>query len=490
MKKNDLIIEELGRVIGVSGPVIKIEGLPGIEMGEMLRVGKEKAIVFQFGQEFTSALIYQNIVYALLLENTKTVKTGEKVEKMNKVFQIPVGEELIGKIIDPLGRDIDTKILIKTKKLKEIERKPPEIMERGRIQEPLETGIKIIDALFPIGKGQRELIVGDRKTGKTTLALDTILNQKDKNIICVYAGIGQRKAETVQILKTLKNEGALNYTTIITAYSSDSPVLRYLVPFSAMTIAEYFRDQGKDVLVVFDDLTKHAWAWRELSLLLKRPPGREAYPGDIFYLHARLLERAAKLNKDYGGGSITALPICETKEGDISEYIPTNLISITDGQLYLEADLFQKGVKPAINIGLSVSRIGSQAQRRCIREATQGLKLILSQHQELKKLLQLETKISKEAQKKFHRGEILLQIFKQQKHELVETTDQSIMYFAILEGLMDDVDLRDIKEFESNFYKFINDIHPEFKKEVLKRGWTNKTKASLEEIINEFKLME
>jgi len=490
MKKNDLIIEELGRVIGVSGPVIKIEGLPGIEMGEMLRVGKEKAIVFQFGQEFTSALIYQNIVYALLLENTKTVKTGEKVEKMNKVFQIPVGEELIGKIIDPLGRDIDTKILIKTKKLKEIERKPPEIMERGRIQEPLETGIKIIDALFPIGKGQRELIVGDRKTGKTTLALDTILNQKDKNIICVYAGIGQRKAETVQILKTLKNEGALNYTTIITAYSSDSPVLRYLVPFSAMTIAEYFRDQGKDVLVVFDDLTKHAWAWRELSLLLKRPPGREAYPGDIFYLHARLLERAAKLNKDYGGGSITALPICETKEGDISEYIPTNLISITDGQLYLEADLFQKGVKPAINIGLSVSRIGSQAQRRCIREATQGLKLILSQHQELKKLLQLETKISKEAQKKFHRGEILLQIFKQQKHELVETTDQSIMYFAILEGLMDDVDLRDIKEFESNFYKFINYIHPEFKKEFLKRGWTNKTKASLEEIINEFKLME
>ncbi len=477
--KKTLSVKEVGRVIEISGQVLKITGLPYVSMGEVLDIGGQRGVVFNFNKNFT---------YALSLEGSKDLKPSILVKRTKEVLKIPVGEEFMGKVIDPLGRDIDTKAVIETKELREIEKSPPEIMEREQIQEPLETGIKIIDALFPIGRGQRELIVGDRKTGKTTLALDTILNQK--NVICIYTAIGQRRAEIVQIIKTLREQGSLSYTIVLGAFASDPSVLQYLAPFSAMTIAEYFRDQGKDVLVVFDDLTKHAWAWRELSLLLERSPGREAYPGDIFYLHARLLERAAKLNKDYGEGSISALPICETKEGDISEYIPTNLISITDGQLYLEADLFQKGVKPAVNIGLSVSRVGSRAQKKCIKEITQGLKLILSQHQELKKLLQLETKISEEAQKKFQRGEMLIEIFKQQKHELVDTVNQSIIYYAVLNGFLDAINLKNIKKFESHFYEFVNDLHPEFKKEVLKDGWTKKTKTDLEKIIKEFKLME
>lgn len=477
--KKTLLVKEIGRVIEISGQVLKITGLPYVSMGELLDIGGKRGIVLSFNGNFT---------YALLLEEPKDLKPSILVRRTKEVLEIPVGKEFIGKVIDPLGRDINTKAVIETGELREIEKSPPEIMEREQIREPLETGIKIIDALFPIGRGQRELIVGDRKTGKTALVLDTILNQKD--VICIYAAIGQRKAEIVQILKTLREQGAWSYTIAVVASSSDSSVLQYLAPFSAMTMAEYFRDQGKDVLVVFDDLTKHAWAWRELSLLLERPPGREAYPGDIFYLHARLLERVAKLSKDYGSGSISALPICETKEGDISEYIPTNLISITDGQLYLETDLFQKGQIPAINIGLSVSRLGSFAQRKCIKEVTQGLKLILSQHKELKKLLQLETKISPESQKRFKRGELLLEIFKQQKHEFVDTVNQSIIYLAVLNGFLDDVDLKNIKKFESHFYEFVNDLHPKFKKEILKNGWTKETKAELEKIIREFKLME
>jgi F-type H+-transporting ATPase subunit alpha len=487
-RKKLLSIEEIGRVVAISGPVVKIEGLPYIQMGELVQIGKEKAIVFQFGQEFTQALIYQDTAYALALGNPGNLKINERVERTKKLLKIPVGEKFIGKIVDPLGRDVDTKAVIETRDLREIEISPPEIMDRERIRQPLETGTKVIDALFPIGRGQRELILGDRKTGKTTIAIDAILNQND--VICIYTSIGQRKSEIVQIVKTLRERGALDYTIVVAAPSSDSPVLQYLAPFSAMTIAEYFRDKEKDVLVVFDDLTKHAWVWRELSLLLGRPPGREAYPGDIFYLHARLLERAAKLNKDLGGGSITALPICETKEGDISEYIPTNLISITDGQLYLETDLFQKGQVPAVNIGLSVSRIGPWAQREYIKEVTQGLKLILSQHKELKKLLQLETKISEESRRKFKRGEILLEIFKQKKHKLVDTVNQSIIYFAILNGFLDDTSLEDIRNFESRFYDFINDLHPQLKTELSTKGWTEDVKIKIRKVIQEFKLME
>jgi F-type H+-transporting ATPase subunit alpha len=485
MKNKNLSIEEIGKVVAVSGPVVKIKGLPDVQMGETLLLGKEQAIVFQFGREFTSALIYEYFVYALSLGESRNIKIGEEVKMTKKVFKIPVGEKFIGRVVDPLGRDINYQDLIKGESFREVEALPPEIMEREQIEEPLETGIKIIDALFPIGRGQRELIVGDRKTGKTTLGLDAILNQKD--VICLYASIGQQRAEIVQTIKTLRDRGALDYTIVVAASSSHPPVLQYLAPFSAMTMAEYFRDKGKDVLIVFDDLTKHAWIWREISLQLKRPPGRESYPGDIFYLHARLLERAAKLNKSGGGGSISALPICETKEGDISEYIPTNLISITDGQLYLETSLFQEGAKPAINIGLSVSRIGSRAQREHIKDVTRGLKLILSQHKELKKLLQLETKISKESQKNFKRGELFIGIFKQGKHQLISAINQSIMYFAILEGFLDDLDLKNLKKFESDFYKFIDKFHFRLKAKLEKEGWTKEIKDEVGRAIKEFK---
>lgn len=472
----NILVEEIGKVSSMSAQVLKITGLPYVSMGELLDVEGKKAVVLSFDKKFTSAL---------LLESAGQLKPGALVKRTKTLFKIPVGKELIGKTIDPLGRDIDTKVVIKTKERRAIEKSPPQVLEREEIHQPLETGIKIIDALFPIGRGQRELIVGDKKTGKTSLALDAILNQKD--VICIYTSIGQRKSEIINVLRNLEAYGALDYTIAVAAFSSDSPVLQYLAPFSAMTIAEYFRDQGKDVLVVFDDLTKHAWAWREISLLLGRPPGRESYPGDIFYLHARLLERAAKLNEKYGGGSISALPICETREGDISEYIPTNLISITDGQLYLETDLFQAGAKPAINIGLSVSRIGSKAQRECIKEVTQGLKLTLSQHAELKKLVQLETKLSPESQKQFKRGEILLEIFKQNNHRLIDVYDQSLIYWIVLNGLLDDIDIPSVKNWENDFYNFIDNVHPEIKKDLKENGWTQNIKDKITRLVKEFK---
>jgi F-type H+-transporting ATPase subunit alpha len=485
MKKTNIILEEYGKVIQISGPVIKIEGLPEVKSEEVIEVGKEKAIVFKFSQESTEALVNMDMTYALLFGDPSKIKVGEKVKRTGEILKIPIGEKILGNIVDPLGRDLEIKEIIDDEEFREIDIVAPEMIERKEIRTPLETGIKVIDCLFPIGRGQRELIIGDRKTGKTTIAVDTILNQKD--VICIFCAIGKKKTEVLQIFKTFQEYGALKRTIIVSATSSDPTALQYLAPFSAMTIAEYFRDKGKDVLVIFDDLTKHAWAWREICLLLERPPGREAFPGDIFYLHARLLERAGNFKK---GGSITALPICETKEGDITEYIPTNLISITDGQLYLETSLFQKGTKPAVNIGLSVSRIGSLAQRECLREVVQGLKLILSQHEELKKLVQLETKLSIEAEKNFHRGELLLEIFKQEKRKLVDTIDQSMIYFAILEGFLDDLEVKKIKEFEENFYKFIDDVHSQFKEKIKKEGWTEKLKKEFKEIIEEFKLME
>jgi F-type H+-transporting ATPase subunit alpha len=482
--KKTLSIKEIGKVISVSPPLIKIEGLPFLKMGEVVLIGESKAVIFKIAREFTEALIYQDFAYALSLESQKDVQIGAKVERTGELLEIPVGEEFLGRIIDPLGKDIETEKEIKTKETSKIEKLPPQIMERGLVREPLETGIKLIDALFPIGRGQRELILGDRKTGKTSLVIDTILNQKD--VISIYCSIGQKKTELLQIENVLREFGAKDNTIVIAAFASDSPVLQYLAPFSAMTLGEYFRDKGKDVLVIFDDLTKHAQVWRQISLLLEVPPGREAYPGDIFYLHARLLERAGKLSDDKGGGSITALPICETKEGDITEYIPTNLISITDGQIYLETDLFQKSQRPAINIGLSVSRIGSFAQRKYLREVTGGLKLVLSQHTQLKKLVQLETKISEKAKRTFQRAEILLEIFKQQKHELQDTVNQSILYFAVLNGFFDELKLENVKEIENKFYQFLDNFHQDIKKDLFKFGWIEPTQQKIEMAISEF----
>jgi len=487
VNKPKLQIKEIGKVVSVSPPLIKILGFPSLKMGEVVSIGKKQAMIFKITREFTPALAYQDFAYALNLESqeNENVKVGEKVERTGELLKVPVGEEFLGRVIDPLGRDIETGKKLELKEKREIEKLPPQIMERGLVREPLETGVKLIDALFPIGRGQRELILGDRKTGKTSLAIDTLLNQKD--VISIYCSIGQKKSELLQIDNVLREFGAKEKVVVIAAFSSDSPVLQYLAPFSAMTLAEYFREKRKDVLVIFDDLTKHARVWREICLLLEIPPGREAYPGDIFYLHARLLERAGKLSEEKGGGSITALPICETKEGDITEYIPTNLISITDGQIYLETDLFQKGQIPAINIGLSVSRIGAFAQNKYLREVTGGLKLLLSQHKGLKKLVQLETELSKNYQKVFKRGEILLEIFKQEKHQLVDTIKQSIIYFAVLNGFFDDLELEKVKETETKFYKFLDKYHKEIQFNLSKFGWVKPVKEEIERVIVKFR---
>ncbi len=479
----NLFLEEIGEVIALKNPLVKIKGLPSLKEGEVVFLGQEKGLIFKIGQEFSEALIEEEVAYALTLGEIKNIKIGEKVKRSYQLLEVPVSEKFLEKIISPLGKDLETEREIKVKEKKKIENLPLPLEKRDLVRQPLETGIKIIDALFPIGRGQRELILGDIKTGKTSLALDIILNQKDKDVISIYCSIGQKKAEVVSILNSLRAFGAKNYI-IMASFSSDPIVFQYLAPFSAMTLGEYFRDQGRDVLIIFDDLLKHAWAFREISLLLETPPSRETYPGDIFYLHARLLERAGKSKE---GGSITALPICETKEGDITEYIPTNLISVTDGQLYLEKDLFLKGQLPAINIGLSVSRIGAHAQRDCLKETTGGLKVLLSQLEELKKLVQLETKISETSQKIFKRGQLLLEFFKQKKFQLAPVGFQAIIYFAILRGWLDELEIDSFKEFEQRFREFLEVKHPYFLKKIEAQSFTPQLKQELKKIFFEFK---
>jgi F-type H+-transporting ATPase subunit alpha len=479
-------IKERGIIISIKGPVIKIKGLPTAKMGEVLWVGRDqKAVIFKISREFTKALIEENFVLALALGDAQAIRIGEEVQKTGSFLKVPVGQEFLGRIIDPLGKDLESGREIRVEEERGIENLPLQITERDLIRESLETGIKIIDALFPIGRGQRELILGDQKTGKTTLALDVMLNQKD-DVVSIYCSIGQKKSEIVEFLRILREFGKQNYVAVA-AFASDSSVLQFLAPFSAMSLAEYFRDKGKDVLIVFDDLTKHAWVWREISLLLNSPPGREAYPGDIFYLHARLLERAGRAKRK---GSITALPICETKEGDITEYVPTNLISITDGQLYLEKDLFQQGQIPAINIGLSVSRVGSFAQKEYLKEATKGLRLLLSQHKELKKLAQLETKISEKAKKNFQRGEILLEFFKQKKHRLIDSAVQSFIYFAILNGFFDKLKVEEVEEIEGRILRFLENFYPNFKKEISENKWSEQIKRKIFQAIERFRFYQ
>jgi F-type H+-transporting ATPase subunit alpha len=471
--KEAITIKEVGEVVEVRPPLVKLKGLPHVKIWEIVKIGKEDFFVFKFDKEF---------VWALSLSSKTKVKPGMIAKRTNEILKIPVGEEFLGKIITPLGEDLELNEKIKTKEEREIEKYPPEIYQRELIREPLETGIKIIDALFPIGRGQRELILGDRKTGKTSISIDMILNQSD--IVSIYTIIGQRKSELPNLIRPLYEFGKMDSTIIVAAFASDSEILQFLAPYCAMTLAEYFQEKKRDVLIIFDDLTKHAWAWRQISLQLGMPPGREAYPADIFYLHARLLERATNIKNK---SSITAIPICETREGDITEYIPTNLISITDGQLYLENDLFQKGIKPAINIGLSVSRVGALAQRDCLKKLTKGLKLILVQHRELRKLIQLETELSEESRKILKRGNLLLEIFKQEKHSPTDVASQSILYWLILNGYLDDLSGEKIKIFEKHFLDFIEGVYPNLKEAILKEGFSKNIESILISAFQEFK---
>ncbi len=439
--EKDVKLENIGRVLSVGDGIAIVYGIGQAMMGELLDFPHGvKGLVFN---------LEEDQVGVILLGKTDLIKEGDMVKTTKRIFEVPVGDALLGRVVNPLGEPLDGLGPIDTKDFLPVERKARGVMARGGINQSMETGIKVIDALVPIGRGQRELIIGDRQTGKTTLAIDAIINQKGKDVLCVYVAIGQKDSSVSALVKLLSQKGALDYTIVVNAGASKEGTLLYLAPFAGVTMAEYFMEQGKDVLVVYDDLSKHAVAYRELSLLLRRPPGREAYPGDVFYLHSRLLERAAKLNKALGGGSITALPIIETKAGDISAYIPTNVISITDGQIFLEAELFYSGVRPAINAGLSVSRVGGAAQWKGMKKVAGTLRINLANYRELESFAQFGSDLDQSAKRRLERGRKTVEILKQDVHELIEMPTQIVTIYALSTGLMDDLNLEQVVQLQA-----------------------------------------
>jgi len=432
--------KEIGIVSEVKDGVVILSGLDNVSFGELI----------QFSNNVVGYIIdmIEDQVGSIVLGDYIGIKAGDTAKAMGITLSVPVCDSIIGRVIDPLGVPLDGFSKLKTDKYYPLEKIAPGVVERQSVNVPIQTGIKVIDALIPIGRGQRELIIGDRTTGKTTLAIDTILNQKNKQVICIYCAIGQRNAKIASTLELLKKHKALDYTIIVSASSSESVALQYLAPYSASAIGEYFMDKGKDVLIVYDDLTKHSWAYREISLILRRPSGREAYPGDVFYLHSRLLERACRLNKANGGGSITALPIIETLDGDVSSYIPTNVISITDGQIFLEADLFNAGIRPALNVGLSVSRVGGDAQTKAIKQVAGRLKLDLTQYRELAAFSQFQSDLDENTKKILNRGAKITQILKQNKNELFTLAEEVVILWAASNGYLDDIATGDVETFE------------------------------------------
>ncbi len=440
--------ENVGTVINVGDGIALVHGLDEAMSGELLEFPNDV-----YGMALN---LEKHHVGVIILDESTAIKEGDTVKTTGRILETPVGEELIGRTINPLGLPLDGRGSIDTDEYRPIEQKATGVMSRKSVEEPLQTGIKVLDALVPIGRGQRELIIGDRKTGKTSIALDTIINQKDEDVICIYVAIGQKESTVAQVQETLKRHGAMDHTIIVNASASQPAPLLYLAPYAGVTIGEKFMFEGKSVLIVYDDLTKHATAYRELSLLLRRPPGREAFPGDVFYLHSRLLERAAKLNDDLGGGSITALPIIETQAGDISAYIPTNVISITDGQIFLQSDLFYTGVRPAINAGLSVSRVGGSAQIKAIKKVSGTLRLDLASYRELEAFTQFGSDLDESTRKKLERGKRTVEILKQGLHEVLPVEKQVVSIYALTNGFLDDIKLGDIKRFESELHDFFD----------------------------------
>ncbi len=459
--EKDVKLENIGKVLSVGDGIAIVYGVEQAMLGELLEFPHNvKGLVFN---------LEEDQVGVILLGDVDKIKEGDLVKTTKRIFEVPVGNALLGRVVNPLGEPIDGLGSIETKDRLPVERKARGVMARGSVNESMETGIKVIDALVPIGRGQRELIIGDRQTGKTTLAIDSIINQKGKDVICVYVAIGQKESSVSALVKLLEQEGALDYTIVVTAGASKEGTLLYLAPFAGVTMAEYFMEQGKDVLIVYDDLSKHAVAYRELSLLLRRPPGREAYPGDVFYLHSRLLERAAKLNDALGGGSITALPIIETKAGDISAYIPTNVISITDGQIFLETELFYSGVRPAINAGLSVSRVGGAAQWKAMKKVAGTLRINLANFRELESFAQFGSDLDQSAKRRLERGRKTVEILKQDVHELIEMPTQIVTIYALSNGLMDDLNTEQVTKLENEITQGLNlnDLGKKIKKHLL-----------------------
>ena len=445
---DDISTTTVGTVIRVGDGIALVYGLDDAMNGELLDFGNDV-----YGMALN---LEQNQVGAIIFGNANLVKEGDTVKCTKRILEVPVGDALLGRVINPIGKPLDGLGEIKTNTYRPIEKKATGVMARKSVNTPLQTGIKVIDALVPIGRGQRELIIGDRQTGKTSIAIDTIINQKGKDVICIYVAIGQKESTVNNVLETLKKFDCMSYSIIVSASASNMAPLLYLAPYAGVTIAEEFMFQGKDVLIIYDDLSKHAVSYRELSLLLKRPPGREAYPGDVFYLHSRLLERAAKLNDELGGGSITALPIIETQAGDISSYIPTNVISITDGQIFLQSDLFYSGVRPAINAGLSVSRVGGNAQIKAIKKVSGTLRLDLASYRELEAFTQFGSDLDPITKRKLERGKRTIEVLKQDLHKSISVEDQVVILYAITKGYLDDVNVNDIKSFEQDLIRYMD----------------------------------
>lgn len=459
--KTRLRVESVGTVIQVGDAIARIYGLDDVMMGEIVQFSeKVMGMVFNLEEDSVGVVIFGT-------DNPdRDIKEGDIVKRTGKIAQVPVGDALVGRVVNPLGKPSDGKGPVKTDRFRPLEFMAPNVVARQPVKEPLYTGLKAIDAMTPIGRGQRELIIADRQTGKTAIALDTIINQKGKGVYCIYVAIGQKVSSIVAVAKQLEHYGAMEYTTIVNASSRASASLQYLAPYAGCAIGEEMMYSGKHALVIYDDLTKHAQAYRQLSLLLRRPPGREAYPGDIFYLHSRLLERAAKLNDDLGGGSLTALPIVETQAGDITSYIPTNVISITDGQIYLENDLFYAGVRPAINVGLSVSRVGGKAQIKAMRQVASKLRLDLAQYRELVTFTQFGTDLDKTTQAQLSRGERMVEILKQDQYQPLSIGRQVLILYAGTRGFLDDLPVAGLKRFESEFYVYVEKNYPSLEREI------------------------
>ena len=471
---------EIGTVVSVGDGIALVHGLDKAMSGELLQFPNDV-----YGMVLNLAT---DTVGAILFGDTNLVREGDTVKCTKKILEVPVGECLIGRVVDPLGNPLDGKGPIKCKTYRPIEKKATGVTARRSVYQPLQTGLKVIDALVPIGRGQRELIIGDRQTGKTAIAVDTIINQRGKDVICIYVAIGQKESTVSSIVESLKKHNAMEYSIVVTASASNPAPLLYLAPYSGVTMGEEFMFNGKDVLIIYDDLSKHAVSYRELSLLLKRPPGREAYPGDVFYLHSRLLERAAKLNDELGGGSITALPIIETQAGDISAYIPTNVISITDGQIFLQSDLFYSGVRPAINAGLSVSRVGGDAQIKAIKKVSGTLRLDLASYRELEAFTQFGSDLDAITKSKLERGKRTIEVLKQPIYQPIAVEEQVLILYCLVNGFLDDVEVKNIVNFQNDLFKYARSNH--LGKELITQ--INKTKdlpekEKMDQLITEFK---
>lgn len=472
--------DEVGTVIEVGDNIARVYGLSAVKMGELVQ--------FPNGLLGIAFNLEEDNVGVVLLGSDAEIKEGDTVRRTGRIVSVPVGDAVIGRVVNPLGEPLDDKGPISTSRTRPIETQAPTVVQRQPVTQPLQTGIKAIDGLIPIGKGQRELIIGDRQTGKTAIAVDTIINQKGKNVICIYVAIGQKASTVAQLYKILTDAGAMDYTTIVAANSSDPASLRYIAPYAGCAMGQELMYQGKDVLIVYDDLSKHAQAYREISLILRRPPGREAYPGDIFYLHSRLLERAAKLSDELGAGSMTALPVIETQQGDVSAYIPTNLISITDGQIYLETGLFYSGIRPAIDVGLSVSRVGGAAQTKAMKSVAGQLRLELSQYRDLAAFAKLSSDLDKTTQAQLSRGEKITETLKQPQFEPLALDQEVIQIYVAVKDFLADVPTERIPQFHKRFYEFLQTAHPDIPKTIAERKEiSQETAARLDEAILEFK---